>query len=146
MPPWTFRELLLKSVLLPRAHDHRMHRWSSGLCLLKVPSSEIVERGPAAKIQVTLSESPSGWQDAHELHALFDCFPRNRRGLKSRMGMSKMPLLGIPRAVKKASLPTSTACSLLPGGGGVPDGTSRVMRVFVDRSMMLTETLTSLLT
>ena len=36
--------------------------------------------------------------------------------------------------------------SMVPGAGGVPDGTSRAMRVFVFRLMMLTETLTSLLT
>ena len=62
------------------------------------------------------------------------------------MGVSKMPLLGMPRAVKKASLPTSTACSMVPGAGGVPDGTSRAIKVSSSRSMMLNETLTSLLT
>lgn len=32
----------------------------------KVPSSEVVWRGPAAKVQVTLSVSPSGWQPSQE--------------------------------------------------------------------------------
>src|SRR5262245_16785654 len=116
------------------------------LCLLWAPSSGSVDRGPLAKIQVTLSESPSGWHDAHELQPLLDCLPRNCRGLKSRIGMSKIPLLGIPSAVKNASLPTSAACSIVPGGGGVPDGTSRARMVLPARSIILTETLTSLLT
>ena len=37
-------------------------RWSVAVVLEKVPSMGVVWRGPAAKIQVMLSERPSGWQ------------------------------------------------------------------------------------
>src|SRR5918998_5392620 len=72
-PPWTTRELLLKSVLLPRSALHSTSFWSSPLSFATKASRGRVERGPAAKIQVTLSPSPSGWQEAQLLQPLSDC-------------------------------------------------------------------------
>ena len=46
-----------------------------------------------------------------------DCLPRKFRGMMSRMSVPKKLLSGIPRAVKKATLPTRTACSMRPGRG-----------------------------
>ena len=40
------------------------------------------------------------------------------RGMMARMSVPKKLLSGIPRAVKKATLPTRTACFSLPGAGG----------------------------
>ncbi len=86
--------------------------------LLNMPSSGFVWRGPVPKIQVTPSASPSGWHDPQLLQASFDCLPLKFLGMMSRIGVPKMPLSGRPRAVKKATLPTRTACSKLPGAGG----------------------------
>ena len=72
--PWTPRELLLKSVLLPRMALQLSSPWSSMLVnLLNMPSSGLVWRGPVPKIQVTPSASPSGWQDPQLLQASRDC-------------------------------------------------------------------------
>src|SRR5215468_1887963 len=109
-PPWTPRELLLKSVLLPRIELQLSRPWSDTLVnLLNVPSSGLVWRGPVPKIHVTPSASPSGWQEPQLLQASFDCLPLKLRGTMLRIGVLKIPLSGIPRAVKNASLPTRTA-------------------------------------
>src|SRR5262249_40662719 len=76
------------------------------------------------KIQVTPSASPSGWQDPQLLQASFDILPLKFRGMMLRIGVLKTPLSGIPRAVKKATLPTRTAWSKPPGAGGVLEGMS----------------------
>src|SRR5919109_5250455 len=89
-PPWTPRELLLKSVLLPRMALQLSRPLSSGVLLLNVPSSGFVWRGPVPKIQVTPSASPPGWQDPQLLQASFDCLPLKFRGTKSRIGVPKM--------------------------------------------------------
>src|SRR5215467_1267084 len=125
-PPWVTRELALKSVLLPRMALQLSRPWSSELVpLLNMPSSGFVWRGPVPKIQVAPSASPSGWQDPQLLQASFDCLPLKFRGMMLRSGVLKLPLSGIPRAVKKAILPTRTACAKLPGAGGVLEGMSR---------------------
>src|SRR5262249_46092078 len=119
-PPWTARELLLKSVLLPRMALQLSRPWSDMLVnLLNMPSSAMVHRGPVPKIQVTPSANPSGWQDPQLLQPSLDCLPLKFRGMMSRIGVLKTPLSGIPRAVKNASLPTRTAWAKLPGAGGV---------------------------
>src|SRR2546427_5079560 len=124
-PPWVARELLLKSVLLPRMALQLSRPWSSMLVnLLNMPSSGFVWRGPVPKIQVTPSAKPSGWQDPQLLQASFDILPRKLRGMMLRMAVPKMLLSGMPRAVKKASLPTRTAWSRLPGAGGVLEAMS----------------------
>src|SRR5215468_2391531 len=106
-PPWTPRELLLKSVLLPRIELQLSSPWSDTLVdLLNVPSSGFVWRGPVPKIHVTPSASPSGWQDPQLLQASFDCLPLKFRGTMLRIGIPKRLLSGIPSAVKKANLPT----------------------------------------
>src|SRR6516162_4764142 len=144
-PNWTARELLLKSVMLSRMALQLSRRRSCGFCLEKVPSEGIVRRGPVAKIQVTPSLSPSLWHDPQLLQASFDALPLKFRGIKSRIGVPKMSLSGIPRAVKKASLPTSTACWKLPGAGGSLEAMSscRVRQLSV--SIEVTEKLASLL-
>src|SRR5215813_2310972 len=90
-PPWTLRALVLKSVLLPRAALQSTSFWSSGLSLANKASSGSVCRGPAGNIQVTPSESPSGWQEAQLLQALFEALPRLASGTMSRMGVLKRP-------------------------------------------------------
>src|SRR5882724_8542521 len=147
-PPWTARELLLKSVLLPRMALQLSRPASLMLVpLLNVPSSGFVWRGPVPKIQVTPSASPSGWQDPQLLQASFDCLPLKFRGTMLRIGVPKMLLSGIPRAVKKATLPTRTACSKLPGAGGVLEGMSSCRNWQKPSSMFMdvTEKLASLL-
>src|SRR5215468_10546893 len=147
-PPWTPRELLLKSVLLPRMELQLSRPWSSELVnLLNMPSSGFVWRGPVPKIQVTPSASPSGWHDPQLLQASFDILPLKFRGMKARIGVPKMSLSGIPRAVKKASLPTKTACSKLPGLGGSAESMSscRVRQRPSAMFMDVTEKLASLL-
>src|SRR4030095_2953363 len=130
-PPWTPRELLLKSVLLPRMALQLSRPWSSMVVpLLNMPSSGFVWRTPVPKNQVTPSANPSGWQDPQLLQASFDCLPLKFRGTKSRMGVPDRSLSGIPRAVKKASLPTRTACSKLPGAGGSLEEMSAVLGVW----------------
>src|SRR3989475_10208322 len=109
LPPWTPRELLLKSVTLPRTALQLEMRWSAGLSLAKKASSGNVCRGPSAKLQVTLSVSPSGWQELQLDQALSDALPRKASGTMSRIGMSSGPLSGVPRAVKKGSFPADTA-------------------------------------
>src|SRR5215831_15341950 len=119
-PPCTPRELLLKSVLLPRMALQLSRPWSDTLVsLLNVPSNGFVWRGPVPKIQVTRSERPSGWQDPQLLQPSFDCLPLKFRGMMLVIGMPERLLSGIPSAVKNATLPTRTACSKLPGAGGV---------------------------
>src|SRR4030095_3938960 len=119
-PPWTPRELLLKSVLLPRMALQLSRPWSDTLVnLLNVPSSGFVWRGPVPTIHVARSARPSGWQDPQLLQPSFDCLPLKFRGMMSRIGVPIMSLSGIPRAVKKATLPSRTAWSKLPGAGGV---------------------------
>src|SRR5262247_420855 len=121
-PPWVTRELLLKSLLLPRMALQLRRPWSSILVnLLNMPSNGLVWRGPVPKIQVTPSASPSGWQDPQLLQASFDCFPLKFRGMIWRIGVRKMLLSGMPRAVKNATLPNKTAWAKLPGGGGLLD-------------------------
>src|SRR5262245_14958130 len=105
--------------------------WSDTLViLLNMPSSGFVWRGPVPKIQVTRSDSPSGWQDPQLLQASFDCLPLKFLGTISRIGVPKMLLSGIPRAVKKATLPTRTAWSKLPGAGGSLEEMSAVLGVW----------------
>src|SRR5262245_57742162 len=147
-PPWTPRELLLKSVLLPRMALQLSSPWSSTLVnLLNMPSSGFVWRGPVPKIQVTPSASPSGWQDPQLLQASFDILPLKFLGKMLRSAKPKRLLSGTPRAVKKASLPTRTACSKVPGAGGSLEGMSscsvrqRPSSMFMD----VTEKLASLL-
>ncbi|PYS38452.1 MAG: hypothetical protein DMG14_17555 [Acidobacteria bacterium] len=124
-PPCVARELLLNSVLLPRTALQLSRAWSETLVnLLNVPSSGFVWRGPVPKIQVTPSASPSGWHEPQLLQASLDCFPLKLRGMMLRIGVLKMLLSGIPRAVKNASLPTRTACAKLPGAGGLLEGMS----------------------
>src|SRR5215831_3148424 len=124
-PPCVARELLLKSVLLPRTALQLSRRWSDELVnLLNVPSSDMVWRDPVPKIQVAPSANPSGWQDPQLLQPSLDCLPLKFRGMMSRIGVLKTPLSGIPRAVKNASLPTRTAWAKLPGAGGVLEGMS----------------------
>ena len=109
----------MKSVLLPRmALQLSMPTSLMLVPLLNIPSSGFVWRGPVPKIQVTPSASPSGWQDPQLLQASFDCLPLKFRGTMSRMSVPKMSLSGMPRAVKKATLPSSWACSMVPGAGG----------------------------
>src|SRR5882724_4618947 len=147
-PPWTPRELLLKSVLLPRMALQLSRPWSSMLVnLLNVPSSGFVWRGPVPKIQVTPSASPSGWQDPQLLQASCDCLPLKFRGMMLRIGVPKMLLSGTPRAVKKATLPTRTACAKLPGAGGVLEEMSSwsVRQTPSSMFMDVTEKLASLL-
>src|SRR6516165_596345 len=117
-PNWTARELLLKSVMLSRMALQLSRLRSCGFCLEKVPSDGIVRRGPVPKIQVTPSLSPSAWHDPQLLQASFDALPLKFRGMMARILVPWNPLSGMPRAVKKASLPTSTLCSKLPGAGG----------------------------
>src|SRR4029450_8992770 len=94
-PPCTPRELLLKSVLLPRIALQLSSPWSSMLVpLLNMPSSGFVWRGPVPKIQVTPSASPSGWQDPQLLQASFDCLPLKSRGMMLRIGVPKMSVVG----------------------------------------------------
>ena len=104
VPPWTFRELLLKSVKLPCTALQLAMRWSAEFCFEKKASSGIVCRGPVAKIQVTPSASPSGWQDPQELQPLSEALFRKASGTMSRMSVSRRPLSGVPSAVKKTSL------------------------------------------
>src|SRR4030095_15389319 len=147
-PPWVTRELALKSVLLPRIALQLSRPWSSMLVpLLNVPSSGFVWRGPVPKIQVTPSASPSGWQDPQLLQASCDCLPRKFRGTKLRIGVPKISLSGMPRAVKKASLPTRTACSKLPGLGGSAESMSscKVRQEPSSMFMDVTDKLASLL-
>src|SRR6266545_4702627 len=147
-PPWVARELLLKSVLLPRMELQLSRPWSSMLVpLLNMPSSGFVWRGPVPKVQVTPSASPSGWQDPQLLQASFDILPLKFLGMMSRMGVPKMPLSGIPRAVKKATLPTMTACWKLPGlGGSLEEMSSCCVRQTPSPTFMdVTEELASLL-
>src|SRR5262252_8421649 len=147
-PPWTPRELLLKSVLLPRIALQLSRPWSDTFVnLLNMPSSGFVWRGPVPKIQVTRSESPSGWQDPQLLQPSFDCLPLKVLGMMSRIGVPRMPVSGIPRAVKKATLPTRTAWSKLPGAGGVLEEMSSLSVRQTPSSMFMdvTEKLASLL-
>ena len=83
-----------------------------------IPSSGFVWRGPVPKIQVTPSASPSGWQDPQLLQASFDCLPLKSRGMNCGSSVPRISLSGMPRAVKKASLPSRRACSKVPGAGG----------------------------
>src|SRR5262245_39207672 len=115
------------------------------MSLPNIPSSGLVWRGPVPKDQVTPSASPSGWHEPQLLQPSLDCLPRKLIGLKSRIGVPKRLLSGMPRAVKKAILPTRVACSTVPGAGGSLDGTSRVMTVFVSRFIAVKEKLASLL-
>src|SRR5262249_61877765 len=103
--------------------------------------------GQLPKIQVTPSASPSGWHDPQLLQASFDCLPLKFRGMKARIGVPKMSLSGMPRAVKKASLPTKTACSKLPGLGGSAESISSCKVRQIPSSMFIdvTEKLASLL-
>src|SRR5215468_6438316 len=147
-PPCTPRELLLKSVLLPRMALQLSRPWSDTLVnLLNMPSNGFVWRGPVPKIQVTRSESPSGWQDPQLLQPSFDCLPLKFRGMMLRIGVPKRSLSGIPRAVKKATLPTRTACVKLPGAGGVlEEMSSWSVRQFPSSTFIdVTEKLASLL-
>ena len=142
------RELLLKSVLLPRMALQLSRPWSSGLViLLNMPSSGFVWRGPVPKIQVTPSASPSGWQDPQLLQASFDCLPLKFRGMMLRIGVPKMSLSGMPRAVKKASLPTQDGVLEAAGGRGVLEAISSCSVRQKPSSMFMdvTEKLASLL-
>src|SRR5262249_40395984 len=145
-PPCVARELLLKSVLLPRTALQLSRAWSDTLVnLLNIPSSGFVWRGPVPKIQVTPSANPSGWHEPQLLQSSLDCFPLKLRGMMLRIGVLKIPLSGMPKAVKNASLPTRTACTKLPGAGGVlEEMSSCIVRQFVT-SMDVTEKLASLL-
>ena len=115
--------------------------------LLNMPSSGFVWRGPVPKLQVTPSASPSGWQDPQLLQASFDCLPRKFRGTMSRMSVSRISLSGMPRAVKKATLPSSWACSRVPGAGGSLEEMSSASVRQTPSSMFMdvTEKLASLL-
>src|SRR5262249_55803694 len=147
-PPCTPRELLLKSVLLPRMALQLSKPWSATLVnLLNIPSRGFVWRGPVPKIQVTPSANPSGWQDPQLLQPSFDCLPLKFRGMISRIGVRKMRLSGMPRAVKNATLPTRTAWAKLPGGGGLlEEMSSCVVRQSPSAMFMdVTEKLASLL-
>src|SRR5215831_9700363 len=147
-PPWVTRELLLKSVLLPRMALQLSRPWSSMLVpLLNMPSSGFVWRGPVPKIQVAPWATPPVCRDRQLLKATLDCLPFNFRGVMSRIGVLKLPLSGIPRAVKKAILPTRTACSKLPGAGGVLEEMSSCSVRQTPSSMFMdvTEKLASLL-
>src|SRR5215510_1697332 len=85
-PPWTPRELALKSVLLPRMALQLSRPASVMLVpLLNIPSSDFVWRGPVPKIQVTPSASPSGWQEPQLLQASLDILPLKSRGTRSRI-------------------------------------------------------------
>src|SRR5213593_106675 len=95
-PPCTARELLLKSVTLPRTALQFEIRWSAGLSFAKKASSGRVCRGPSGKLQVTLSVSPSGWQAAQLDQALSDALPRDPSGTMSRIGVSTRPSFGVP--------------------------------------------------
>src|SRR4029450_7207241 len=102
-PPCTPREVLLKSVLLPRMDLQLSSPWSSMLVnLLNVPSSGFVWRGPVPKIQVTPSANPSGWQDPQLLQASCDCLPLKFRGTMLRIGVPRMSLSGIQTGVSEA--------------------------------------------
>src|SRR5262245_51146962 len=103
-------------------------------------------RGPSGKIHVTPSARPLGWQEPQVLQALFDCLPRNCRGLMLRIGIPTSPLLGTPSAVKKTNLPLRAASSKLPRAGNLLVGMLRVMMVLLVKSRVDTERLTSLFT
>src|SRR5215469_15153476 len=143
-PPCVALELLLKSVLLPRTALQFRRAWSDGLSLANMPSNGFVWRGPVPKYQVTPSDSPSGWHEPQLLHASLDCLPRKCKGTMLRISLSKIPLSGMPRAVKNATLPSMTECSRLPGAGGSLEAMSRAITVFVSRSIAVTEKLASL--
>ena len=117
------------------------------LCFANIPSSGFVWRGPVPKLQVTPSASPSGWQDPQLLQASFDCLPLKFRGTKSRIGVPKMSLSGMPRAVKKASLPTSDGVLEAAGGRGLAESMSSwsVRQKPSSTFMDVTEKLASLL-
>src|SRR5262249_60118473 len=100
LPPWTARELLLKSVTLPRTALQLEMRWSTGLSFAKNASSGSVWRGPSGKLHVTLSVRPSGWHAAQLDHALSDALFRNFVGSMSRIGVPRRPSSGVPIAVK----------------------------------------------
>src|SRR5215471_21798126 len=74
-PPWLTRELVLKSVLLPRTVLQFISSWSAGFCLSNIASSDLVWRGPVPKMWVTPSVRPSRWHDPQLLHASFDILP-----------------------------------------------------------------------
>src|SRR5688572_21924297 len=74
-PPCTPRALLLKSVMLPMTADQFEMRWSAGFSLEKKESSDRVWRGPVPKIQETLSDNPSGWQEAQPDQPLSEALP-----------------------------------------------------------------------
>src|SRR5215510_8630380 len=147
-PPWVTRELLLKSVLLPRIALQLSRPASLMLVpLLNIPSSGFVWRGPVPKIQVTPSANPSGWQDPQLLQASFDCLPLKFRGTMLRIGVPRILLSGMPRAVKNATLPSSWACAMVPGAGGVLEAmsSSSVRQSPSSTFMDVTEKLASLL-
>src|SRR6516164_9731580 len=110
-----------------------------------MPSSGFVRRGPALKIQVTPSLSPSTWHDPQLLQASFDALSLKFRGMMARILVPWNPLSGMPRAVKKASLPTSTLCSKLPGAGGSLEEMSSFNVVQLTVFIEVTEKLASLL-
>src|SRR5262245_50873118 len=88
LPPCTARELPLKSVTLSRAALQLLMRVSCAPLIFEYrPSRGSVLRGPSGKIHVTPSERPNGWHEAHVLHALFDCLPRDSSGTISRIGV-----------------------------------------------------------
>src|SRR5262245_17745832 len=138
-PPCTLRELLLKSVMLPWMPLQFEMRWSAGFRFEKKSSIWIVLRTPVAKIHVTPSARPSGWQEAQEPHASTEALPRNWTGSMSRIWSPPRPLSGVPSAVWKTSLPTSTACANVPGSGDVDHGRSVLSPVFDVRSRTDTE-------
>ena len=55
-------------------------RWSPGFSFEKKADMSTVYRGPVPKIQVTLSVSPSGWQEAQPLQASVEALPRLSTG------------------------------------------------------------------
>src|SRR5439155_26853713 len=94
-PPCTARELLLKSVTLPRTALQFEMRWSTGLSLAKKASSGRVWRGLSGERQVTLSVSPSGWQEPQLDQALSAALPRNLSGSMLRTGVSCNAACGV---------------------------------------------------
>src|SRR5207249_2046043 len=129
--------------------DHLAPPWQEAQLAPNTARPALASAGcgcPSGKLQGTLSVRPSGWQEWQLDQALSEALPRKARGTMSRIGMSSRPLSGVPRAVKKVSFPTSTACAKVPGVGGVPIDTSRSITRLASRSIAVTERLTSLFT
>jgi len=143
IPPCTARELLLKSVLLPR--------WRSTALFSDHPGYPWRRTRQGERLAWPIGKDPGHpigqavrMTGAAAAPAITRGFAFIVERTTSRICVSKMPLSGMPRAVKNASFPTSTMCSKVSGRGGSPAGISRVRTVLVSSATAVTETFTSL--